>query len=206
MLGRGPTRWRRAACRFRLNAYRPLIGIGGDKLLPRLTGIDIKSPDGEAIAKNRTKIFRERYLPFLEPTRGAQQLLEMLHNERMQLLVASSATAEELGDLLRIAQATKWITSTTSSDDAKRSKPDPDIVRAALDATGCPANEVVMIGDTPYDIKAAARAGIGTIAVRCGGWTDAALVNALAIYEDPEDLLAHYDASPFAQPDRADFA
>ena len=84
---------------------RPLIGMGGDKLLPRLTGIDIKSPDGEAIAKNRAKIFRERYLPFLEPTRGAQRLLETLHNERMQLLVASSATAEELGDLLRVAQA-----------------------------------------------------------------------------------------------------
>jgi phosphoglycolate phosphatase-like HAD superfamily hydrolase len=118
----------------------------------------------------------------------------------MRLVVASSASADELDDLLKIAQATEWIESTTSTDDAARSKPDPDIVRAALEATGCQASEAMMIGDTPYDVKAAARAGLATIALRCGGWSDAALINALAVYADPADLLDRFDESPFRHP------
>jgi HAD superfamily hydrolase (TIGR01509 family) len=181
---------------------RPLIGMGGDKLLPRLTGIDIESSAGQAISQHRATVFRERYLPFLQPTPGAQPLLEKLHHDGLRLFVASSASADELNDLLKVAGATEWITTTKSSDDARRSKPDPDIVRAALGASGCQASEVVMIGDTPYDITAATRAGLGTIALRSGGWNDTALVNALAVYENPADLLDHYEHSPFAAPTR----
>jgi phosphoglycolate phosphatase-like HAD superfamily hydrolase len=90
--------------------------------------------------------------------------------------------------------------STTSSDDAERSKPDPDIVRAALDRTGCPAADVIMIGDTPYDVAAARRAGIDIIALRCGGWSDRELEGAAAIYSDPADLVDNYDRSPFTTP------
>jgi HAD superfamily hydrolase (TIGR01509 family) len=183
-----------------LERIRPLIGMGGDKLLPRLTGIDIESPAGKAIAECRSRVFRERYLPSLKPTPGARQLLEQLHHEGLQLFVASSAAADELDDLLRVAGADELITSIKSSDDASRSKPDPDIVHAALEATGRPARDVVMVGDTPYDVKAAARAALGTIALRCGGWTDAAFVNALAIFDDPADLLDRYNDSPFGQP------
>jgi HAD superfamily hydrolase (TIGR01509 family) len=183
-----------------IERIRPLIGMGGDKLLPRLTGIDIASPEGEAIARSRSRVFRDQYLPLLKPTRGAQRLLERLHHDGFQLFVASSAAADELADLLEVAGASDWISATKSSDDAKRSKPDPDIVRAALDASGCAASEVVMIGDTPYDVKAAARARIDIIAVRCGGWPETALVNALAVYEDPADLLDRYESSPFVRP------
>lgn len=182
---------------------RPLIGMGGDKLLPQLTGIEVESPEGKAIAARRGTIFRERYLPALKPTRGAGSLLEKLHHIGMQLVVASSATANELEDLLRVAGATKWIKTTTSSDDAECSKPDPDIVRAALDSTNHQPDDVVMIGDTPYDITAAAGAGIGTIALRSGGWSDSALRDALAVYQDPQDLLDHYDGSPFVLRDGA---
>ena len=177
---------------------RPLIGMGGDKLLPRLTGIDIESPDGEAIAEEQGQNL-PRALPAVSRNRRAARSDSSKRFTTSGCSWSSPARRQPRSSthLLRVAGATRWIKSTASSDDARRSKPDPDIVRAALDATGCQANEVVMIGDTPYDIEAAARAGIGTIAVRCGGWTDAALVNALAIYEDPEDLLDHYDGSPF---------
>jgi HAD superfamily hydrolase (TIGR01509 family) len=191
-----------AGLQIPVERIRPLIGMGGDKLLPRLTGVESESADGQAIARRRSAVFRERYLPVLKPTPGAPRLLEKLHSEGIGLFVASSATAEELDDLLRVAEAGQWITTTKSSDDAKRSKPDPDIVQAAFAATACQAHEVVMIGDTPYDIKAASRAQLGTIALRCGGWTDTSLVNALAIYEDPADLLDHYDHSPFVQSTR----
>jgi HAD superfamily hydrolase (TIGR01509 family) len=181
---------------------RPLIGMGGDKLLPQLTGIEVESPEGKAMSTRRGEIFRARYLPVLKPTRGAESLLERLHDAGMQLVVASSAVADELEDLLRVAGATQWIKTTTSSDDAERSKPDPDIVQAALDTTNHRADAVVMIGDTPYDVTAAARAGIGTIALRSGGWTDSALAGALAVYQDPQDLLDHYNDSPFGLADR----
>jgi HAD superfamily hydrolase (TIGR01509 family) len=182
-----------------VDRIRPLIGMGSDKLLPRLTNIEIASREGERLSNSRARIFRERYLPLLKPTRGAARLLEKLHRGGLQLVVASSASADELDGLLRMAEATTWIRSTTSSNDAERSKPDPDIVRAALDGSGCRASEAVMIGDTPYDVEAAARAGIGTIALRSGGWSDAALVNALAVYDDPQDLLDHFEESPLRQ-------
>lgn len=179
---------------------RPLIGMGGDKLLPRVAGIAADSAEGEAIDARRREIFQHECLPHLKPTRGAKELLEWLCDDRMTLVVASSAEQSELRDLLRIVGASKLIESTTSSDDAERSKPDPDIVQAALDRTGCPPDQVIMIGDTPYDVEAANRAGIAIVALRCGGWPDRELAGATAIYSDPADLLAHYDLSPFKRP------
>ena len=100
--------------------------------------------------------------------------------------------------LLELAGATDLIESKTSTDDADASKPSPDIVGAALERLNLPKENVVMIGDTPYDVEAAGRAGVALIGLRCGGWDDAGLEGAMAIYDDPADLLAHYDASPLA--------
>jgi HAD superfamily hydrolase (TIGR01509 family) len=179
---------------------RPLIGKGGDKLLPEVAGISIDSPEGQALATRRREILQRAFLPHLKPTRGAHALLERLRDDRMKLVVATSADASEVQELLRVAGGSKLIESATSSDDAARSKPDPDIVRAALHETGCPASDVIMIGDTPYDVKAALRAGLQIIALRSGGWSDADLKGAMAIYDDPADLLEHYDRSPFKRP------
>jgi HAD superfamily hydrolase (TIGR01509 family) len=145
-------------------------------------------------------MFRRDYLPHLQPTRGAQRLLEWLRDDRKKLVVASSADHDELRDLLKVAGASKLIESTASSDDAERSKPDPDIVRAALARTGCPAAEVIMIGDTPYDVEAALRTGIEIIGLRSGGWSDQELTGAIAVYADPADLVEHYALSPFSRP------
>jgi HAD superfamily hydrolase (TIGR01509 family) len=179
---------------------RPLIGMGGDKLLPEVTGLPADSPEGRAIVERRGEIFQTEYVPKLRPTRGARALLEWLGDEGMTLGVATSAQSSELEALLRVAGATKLIDAAATSDDARRSKPDPDIVRAAIERTGCPSGAVIMVGDTPYDIEAAQRAGIAIIALRSGGWTDGPLRNALAIYDDPADLLEHYDLSPFKRP------
>ena len=185
--------------RVTFSRVRPLIGMGADKLLPEVAGIAADSPEGQAIDARRREIFQS-FLPHLTPTRGAKDLLEWLRDDRLTLAVASSASKPELHALLRVAGMDKLIDSTTSSDAANRSKPDPDIVKAALDRTGCPPAEVIMIGDTPYDVQAALRAGIEIIALRCGGWTDAELTGAIAIYADPADLLEHYDLSPFKRP------
>ena len=176
---------------------RPLIGMGGDKLLPAVTGLSIESPEGKWIADRRSEIFRRDFLPGLQPTPGAQRLLEWLRDDRKKLVVASSAREDELQDLLRVAGAAKMFEATASSDDAEQSKPDPDIVVAAIERVNCPVAEIIMVGDTPYDVEAALRAGIEIIGLRSGGWPDAELRGAVAIYDDPADLLEHYDLSPF---------
>ena len=178
---------------------RPLIGMGGDKVLPELTGIEIDSEEGKRLGDAKKRRFREHYLPQLEPAPGARLLLEHLLQEGLTLVVATSASGEELGALLKQAGVEDLVHEATSSSDAENSKPDPDIIHAALGKSGLRATQVVMLGDTPYDVEAAARAGVPTIAVRCGGWwDDAALGGAVAIYDDPADLLQQFDQSPLA--------
>ena len=86
-----------------------------------------------------------------------------------------------------------------SSDDAEQSKPAPDIVQAALKKAGLRPEEAIMLGDTPYDLEAAARAGVRSVALESGGWGIADLTNAQAVYKDAADLLARFDHSPFAR-------
>lgn len=180
---------------------RPLMGMGSGKVLPALTGLDAESPEGLAITSKRRDIFQREYVPQLQPTRGAARLLEWLRDEGLALVVATSAEPDEARDLLRIAGAIKLVDATSSSGDADRSKPDLDVVSAALGKAGCRADEAILIGDTPYDIEAGARAGVAVIALRCGGWwPDGSLGGAAAIYDDPEDLVDNYLLSPFKRP------
>lgn len=181
---------------------RPLIGMGSDKVLPVVSGLDVESEEGERITERRKQIFKERYVPRLRAFPGVRPLLERMRGNGLELVVASSATEEDLKPLLEIAGAEDLIEGRTSSDDADESKPDPDIVHAALASSGLPASEVLMIGDTPYDVAAGGRAGVGVVALRCGGWGTEDLAGALAVYDDPADLLAHYDSSPLARPPR----
>ncbi|HEX5727359.1 MAG TPA: HAD family hydrolase [Longimicrobiaceae bacterium] len=177
---------------------RRLIGMGGDKVLPRLTGIDEDTERGKELKARRGELFRERYLPSCRPFPCARELLERMRADGLSLSVASSASADDLKALLKAAGVADLIEAKTSSSDAENSKPDPDIVQAALDASGCAPDEAVMLGDTPYDVEASSRAGVPCIALRCGGWDDAELRGAVAIYDDPADLLARYQESPLA--------
>jgi HAD superfamily hydrolase (TIGR01509 family) len=128
---------------------------------------------------------------------GARALVEWLKREGATITIATSATGEEVDGLLKAAGVSDLIDHVTSSDDAEESKPDPDIVVAALKRSRATRHTSVMFGDSPYDVEAARRAGIGTVAFRCGGWTDAELRGAIAIYDHPEALLAHAAEPPF---------
>jgi HAD superfamily hydrolase (TIGR01509 family) len=175
---------------------RPLIGKGGDKLLRELASLDDECGEGKKIGEARVEIFRNRYLPTLKPTPGAAAFVEWLLETRLTVVVATSAKEEEVKALLKICGGQALVKEATTSDDAERSKPDPDILVAALEKTGSSPDRAIMIGDTPYDIEAATRSGIATIAFRCGGWDDAALQGAVAIYDDPRQLLGHLGQSP----------
>src|SRR5215211_2796560 len=125
---------------------RRLIGKGGDKLLPEVSGIDAESDKGKAVSKRRGEIFQAEYLPELKPTPGAKELLARMKKAGLELAVASSSKKDELKDLLKVCGADEVIEASTSSDDAENSKPDPDIVHAALGELGHPKEKVVLLG------------------------------------------------------------
>jgi len=177
---------------------RWLVGMGGDKVLPRLVpGLESESGQGKRISQYRTKIFLDKYVSTLEPTPGSRALVEKLKQSDLKLMVASSAKKEELNDLLKAARVDDLLKQATTSADADNSKPDPDIIHAALGKIGLPPQEVLMIGDTPYDIEAAGKAGVRMVAVRSGGWKDKDLEGAIAIYDHPADIVEHYETSLF---------
>ena len=176
---------------------RPLIGKGGDKLLREVASLDNESGEGKEIADACVEIFTSRYLPTLKPTPGAAAFVEWLIESRLSVVVATSAKQEHVKALLKLCGGEALVKDATTSDDADRSKPDPDILVAALEKSGSAPHRTVMIGDTPYDIEASTRAGLATIAFRCGGWGDGQLQGAIAIYDDPGDLLQRLDRSPF---------
>jgi HAD superfamily hydrolase (TIGR01509 family) len=175
---------------------RSQIGKGGDKILPELVGVDDESDEGKKISERRSAIFKERYLPELRAFPRVRELLTAVRERGWRLVVATSAKEDELGALLDKANVKDLIEATTSSDDAERSKPDGDIIRAALDRASCAPEDALMLGDTPYDVEAARKAGVGTIALRCGGWDERALDGALAVYADAAALLEQLEASP----------
>jgi HAD superfamily hydrolase (TIGR01509 family) len=171
------------------------IGMGGDKLIPEVWGFEKDSEQGEKLNQRKGEIFRERFLPTLQPTRGARALLHRMRDDGIKLVIATSADKEDLDGLLERAGVQDLIQAATSADDVEASKPDPDIVHAARDEGGYSTEQTVMLGDTPYDVEAANKAGVPIIAVRSGGWGDEDLGGAVAVYADPADLLEHFDES-----------
>lgn len=178
---------------------RALIGKGGDKLVPELTGIPGDDPRGEKLSARRSEIFREHYVPRLRPFPEVRALMEKIIARGLRLVVATSAKKDEVDPLLRIAGIDDLIDKKTSADDAENSKPDPDIVSAAVARAKVRPDQALMLGDTPYDVEAATRAGVDIIAVRCGGWGDKDLRGAIAIYDDARELCLKFDKSPIAQ-------
>jgi len=177
---------------------RALIGEGGDKLVPQVTRLDPNSHEATRLKHERAKHFMREYLPQVRPFPKAEALLARLSGSGLRLVVASSAKDEELTPLLERCGAMRYIARQTSSDEARHSKPDPDIVQVALRKAECSPAEAVLLGDTPYDVLAAVRAGVSAVALRSGGHADAALSRAIAIYDDAADLLANYESSVFA--------
>jgi phosphoglycolate phosphatase-like HAD superfamily hydrolase len=187
-----------AGVRVEFEKVRSAIGMGADNLMPMVAGIQAETALGKRISKRRGEIFTSEHLPHVQPLRDAGRLVHTIESLGIKAVAASSAQRDELEALLKIADAASLLGDSASGDDADQSKPDPDIVHAALDKAGANAADAVMIGDTPYDVEAASRAGVKAIAFRCGGWSDSALGGAIAIYDGPWHLLERLDDSPIA--------
>ena len=177
---------------------RRRIGMGGDNLLPAILGIEKESALGSRISERRSEIYRDEYLPGIRPFSGVRALLERMREAGLRLAIATSSPTEELEPALDIANIRDLLEKRTTADDADSSKPDPDILHAALDQLGLRPEEAVMLGDTPYDIAAAGSAGLDVIAFRSGGFSDEDLAGAMAIFDGPWDLLKRWEESPLA--------
>lgn len=179
----------------------PLIGMGGDKVLPTILNIAKDSPEGKRISQRRKEIFKQKYLKTVKALPGAAELLWHMHDNGLKLVIATSAEPDELKELLRPLgpHIEDTFENMTTSKEAQQSKPDPDVVHAAIERIQVSPQELVMIGDTAYDIEAAAQASVPTIAFRSGGWSDQDLKGAILICDGPENLLRHYDESPMVQ-------
>ena len=177
---------------------RHQIGKGGDQLMPVFFSHEELEKFGEEMEEYRSKIFKRDYLPRVRVFPMVRELFLKIKEDGKRLALASSAKEEELAAYKKIAHIEDLVEEETSADDADKSKPHPDIFKAALDKLGdVSADQAVVVGDTPYDAEAARKLRLRTIGVRCGGFPEEELraAGAIAIYDGPADLLAHYDES-----------
>jgi HAD superfamily hydrolase (TIGR01509 family) len=173
------------------------IGKGSDQYLPEfLTKAEIEE-FGKDLDEYRSDIFRKEYLPRVKPFPKVRELFQRIRDDGKCIMLASSGKKKDTKYYVDLLNIDNIIEGCTSADDADRSKPAPDIFTAALDKLGdMSAEEALAVGDTRFDVEAAAKIGLKTIALTCGGTTEEVLnkAGAIAVYADPADLLAHSDA------------
>ncbi|WP_205697436.1 HAD family hydrolase [Conexibacter sp. SYSU D00693] len=171
------------------------IGMGGDQLVSTLTDAEVDERDGDDI-RSAEKALYLAMIEEVEPLRGARALLEDLKARGHTIVLASSAKADEVDHYLELLDARELADAWTTSADVESTKPEPDLVLAALEKAG--TKEAVMVGDSTWDCIAAKRAGIQTIAVRTGGFSDEELLEAGAerVVESIEELRQTLDDTP----------
>ncbi|WP_333572857.1 HAD family hydrolase [Sphingomonas sp.] len=177
------------------------IGKGTDMLVPALLP-EIDKEAQEKLGEAHGEIFKARFLPRVQPFADARAILARVHADGRRVVLASSASKAELDHYVDLLDAGAIVSETTSADDVERTKPAPDIFATALEKVAPLAPEEVMVlGDTPYDIEAARKCRIAAIGVRSGGFADDALIEAgaVALYDDVAHLLRDYARSPLAR-------
>ncbi|SMB92976.1 HAD family hydrolase [Deinococcus hopiensis] len=165
---------------------RPLIGMGGDKLVPELTGED---PEGERAKRMKDAWLKhfQPMIPKLQPTRGAREMIEGLLARDLRVAIATSGEAEIVEGLLARVGVAHLKLDRVSSSEVDHSKPDPDLIQVGLNKLGVSAEQALMVGDTPFDAEAARKAGVPSVLLRCGG--DARVEQHAYVLDDPRALL-----------------
>ena len=194
--------FREAGFTFDRRTLHDQIGKGADNYVPALLP-GISDEEAERLGDAHSRIYKQDYLPRVQPFPGARELLRRCKEEGLIVALASSASGPELQHYLGLLDCEEWIDGYTSADDVGCSKPCPDIFEAAREKLGVSAAEALVVGDTPSDIQAACRAGMPALAVRSGGFPDPALGGAIAIFDDVATLLARFEASPLTRIEEA---
>ncbi|MFF1253287.1 HAD family hydrolase [Pseudarthrobacter sp. NPDC058329] len=172
------------------------VGMGGDRLVDSLLPADRdRSVDSEIVASHGA--LYASHWPALRAFDGARELLAQCHAAGLAVALASSARKQDLQVMKAVLASDEFIDAATSANDAKESKPAPDILVAALEAIGVAAADAVYVGDAVWDMKAAAALGMPAIAVTCGGVSAGELrkAGAVEVYDGPRDLLENLASS-----------
>src|SRR5579862_1388487 len=175
------------------------LGMGGDQMVAALTDNRTEEELGDSIREAE----KERYLELIdevEPMEGARELIEELGRHGHVVVLASSAKEDEVEHYLDLLDARDLADAWTTSADVEATKPAPDLINSALHKVGGSAEDAVMVGDTPWDVKAAARAGVETLAVLTGGFAieELSKSGAREVFETVADLRVGLDRTPLA--------
>jgi len=177
-----------------MNAIHRLVGMGGDQLVPELLGHEC--PDATEARPRRYKELQDGARAFP----GAADLLRALHGAGVAAVLATSSPDDELDPLLALLDVDDALDGRTTADDVERSKPEPDIVRAALDVGAVDPKRALLVGDSVWDVRAARAAGIGCVAVETGGFSvhELSEAGALHVYRDVQEVLDQLGTGPLA--------
>jgi HAD superfamily hydrolase (TIGR01549 family) len=173
------------------------IGMGGDQLVAAVAGKRVEDRQGDSLRAAETALYAD-LIGEVQPFADARRLLELLDGRGHRLVLASSGKRDEIDHYLDLMDARKLVEAWTTSADVERTKPDPDLVHAAVDKVG--GGEAVLVGDSTWDCEAAARAGVPTVAVLTGGFSEQELreAGAVAVFESLTDLCERLDETPLA--------
>lgn len=180
---------------------RPQIGKGGDQIIPACVPPHAAKKIFHELDAYRGDLFKRVYLPLVRPFPKVRDLCLRITQNGQRVALASSGKKDEVAQYKRIADIADLVDVDTSADDAERSKPAPDIFKAALAKLDpLPPSLIIVVGDTTYDAEAAGKVGLKTVGLLCGGTPLRALraAGCIAIYQSPADLLAKFDDSPLA--------
>lgn len=175
------------------------IGMGGDQLITALTDEQTEDEKGEVIRAAEKVLYME-LIDEVQPMQNSRRLIEELKRRGHTVVLASSAKDDEVEHYLDLLDARELADGWTTSGDVKETKPQPDLVNAALERAGGSREEAVMVGDTPWDVRAASNAGVETLTVRTGGFGDDELrhAGAVAVFESVAELCERLDQTPLA--------
>jgi HAD superfamily hydrolase (TIGR01509 family) len=173
------------------------IGMGGDQLVGALTDEATEREHGDDIRSSETKLYFQ-LIDEVQPMEGSRELIEQLKRRGHSVVLASSAKADEVDHYLDLLDARDLTDHWTTSADVESTKPEPDLVNAALERVGASPGDAVMVGDTPWDVEAAGRTGVPTLAVRTGGFAVSELegAGAASVFESVIELCRKLDQTP----------
>jgi len=173
------------------------LGMGGDKLVAALLGEEVEAEQGEDLRAAEGPLYLAM-IQEVSPLAGAHDLIADLKERGHTVVLASSGKEQEIEHYLDLLDARELCDEWTSSADVEETKPAPDLVEAALEKSGADPSEAIMIGDTPWDVEAAQKAGVRTITVMTGGFSEAELreTDAIAVFDSIEALRTGLDHTP----------
>ena len=177
------------------------IGKGADFMLPEFVPQDRLPSLEKDISAFRKKLFHREYMDRIVPFADARLLLERMRERGLRISIATSSEKEDLQAFKLLLKIHDLVEEDATADDAEHAKPEPDIFQVALKSLGVEPSEALALGDTPWDVESARKAGVGTVAVQTGGWRREELeaAGAVAVYVDVADIVRNFDTSPFAQ-------